>query len=702
MTSTFRARQQSALFLNGSSQYVQLPEDATLRPERTDAFSISGLVRLNPGSSGVIFGNPDASSVGVKFSVASSGKVAFELVNTLTTDHLSVETTSAVVNDGQVHNVLVTYDGLSLAAGVTIYIAGQSVTLTTVTNNLSASIVSTGTIAIGAFVDDSSEFVNGYLRDVQFYDYELTATDGARLDNNGRLFDALGAELSGADAFGYWRLEDNVVDSGTGGNGGILVGSAGFKNGVPVRPPSVAVGFNGTNQYGAIAHDASLTFADTTAYTVVAWTAFDGTDGGYVFSKIGATNRGWGVALTSDGRMQHFQNDDDGSGERQAQTDTGVFPTDNELHLGIWSYDGSQDVSGYEFSLDLVDAPGNTLLNTATMVYGASVEMNVAARSAGSGAQLKQNIAWVAVYSGVMSASDKAAIKIAGPYAPPPHKNRLLTTWFKNGTEQVVPAFPTDCTLNNGPTYRREDYIIPFAPGNHGEFLALYPKLGIILGAGVEVTTIETQGTNANNFTQPVALDKPELIAKDADYKDTASLDWDDVNTFMETILGKTAWAFMHDGTTEYIIHAVWKPGPGTQNLFSSQANTTVEVGFNLSRINATIAFSTSNGTAKVYDASATGWSDNDIALIQIHVNPSDVGNEIRIRIADDAEDVTAATGATPSTADAMRDAAYGSGGGGFTPTLATTSILSVQTNPSDQYKANMRIWVAGNTGVVV
>lgn len=241
-----------------------------------------------------------------------------------------------------------------------------------------------------------------------------------------------------------------------------------------------------------------------------------------------------------------------------------------------------------------------------------------------------------------------------------------------------------------------------FVPGDNGEFLVLDSALGITLDTGSNIKIIADQGAGSNNFQQLTELDQPEQIIDDVDYDTTDSIDWDDINTFMETILSKTAWRFMHDGTTEYIIHVVWKPGAVVQHVLSTQANVTTNVGFNLQRSIGNIIFSTSNGTAQVYNGTAAGWVDDDVDLVQIHINPGDVGNEVRIKIADDTEDVTAALGPTPDTGDADRDCAYGSGGGGFTPMLGTTSFLSIQKNPSAQYITNIRTWLADNKGATV
>lgn len=241
-----------------------------------------------------------------------------------------------------------------------------------------------------------------------------------------------------------------------------------------------------------------------------------------------------------------------------------------------------------------------------------------------------------------------------------------------------------------------------FAPGANGEFLVLDSALGITLDTGSNVKIVADQGAGSNNFQQLTALDQPEQIVDDVDYDTTDSLDWDDINTFMETTLGKTVWRFMHDGTTEYIIHVVWKPGAGIHDVLSSQANTTVQVGFNLSRTNANIVFSTSNGTAKVFNASQGTWSNGDIKLVQIHVDPSDIGAEVKIRIADDSEGSSAKTAAAYGTGDAGRDCAYGSTGGGASPMLGTTSFVSIQKNPTAQYITDIRQWLADNKGVTV
>lgn len=119
--------------------------------ERTQAFSVSLLMRFI-GSASVtsvvrIVDNIETTR-GWKLDATHFG-LLFSLVNTATTNTLVVRGHLRLL-DGHEHHVAVTYDGSSLAAGVKFYVDGVPITTSTVTANLSATIIdAAGTFDVG-------------------------------------------------------------------------------------------------------------------------------------------------------------------------------------------------------------------------------------------------------------------------------------------------------------------------------------------------------------------------------------------------------------------------------------------------------------------------------------------------------------------------------------------------------------------------
>ena len=126
-----------------------------------------------------------------------------------------------------------TYDGSGLASGVQAYQEGVPVAMSVVRDDLNNNSPGTGLSSIGAnFNGTEYQAGTGNLRDVQYYDYELTAADVSALYNNNRVIDANTVTLSGASPYGYWRLISDGLDSGTGGNNATPVNYPGS----PFRP----------------------------------------------------------------------------------------------------------------------------------------------------------------------------------------------------------------------------------------------------------------------------------------------------------------------------------------------------------------------------------------------------------------------------------------------------------------------------------
>jgi len=85
-----------------------------------------------------------------------------------------MDTVGIDVRDGNWHHVALTYDGSSSASGVTIYVDGAPVTLTTVNDTLTSTILNDASLLIGNQHASTSRFFTGQMDNVRVYNFELS------------------------------------------------------------------------------------------------------------------------------------------------------------------------------------------------------------------------------------------------------------------------------------------------------------------------------------------------------------------------------------------------------------------------------------------------------------------------------------------------------------------------------------------------
>jgi hypothetical protein len=176
--------------------------------ERTKAFSVSfwaistqtgwrtlmGKRRDSPYTSWVVMQNEHA-----------SGTIMFEMLGT---GSLTVRTNDNLVNTGW-HHFVITYDGSSTAAGVTIYMDGAVAATTTVNDTLSGSILTTAPFQIGASGltrSSAFDYWYGYIGEVAIWNKELSPSEAAEVYNNRRWDTDLLQTSMAADLLGWWRM----------------------------------------------------------------------------------------------------------------------------------------------------------------------------------------------------------------------------------------------------------------------------------------------------------------------------------------------------------------------------------------------------------------------------------------------------------------------------------------------------------------
>lgn len=199
-----------AVTFNGTTQYVNVGDIALFDFEYNLPFSASAWFKTTTANYQVIIAKQDHLTpyAGWGLMVMNTGEISFYLINTPTGVNLiDTKTTAATWADGVWHHVVATYDGSTNASGVTIYVDGVSEAVTTVYDTLSATIVNTNPVNIGAR-NNAGFFFNGSIDEPAIFDYELSATQARRIYWESKGYSQFPLAVLKRDAIGYWRMGD--------------------------------------------------------------------------------------------------------------------------------------------------------------------------------------------------------------------------------------------------------------------------------------------------------------------------------------------------------------------------------------------------------------------------------------------------------------------------------------------------------------
>jgi len=198
-----------AYTFNGTTQYLDVGNQAALDFDVTDTFSVScwfkmptggnyatlvSKYRYNTASGWQTFVNPDGS---LGFSLSNAPFSAARYVYTQTLTH----------RDDTWRHAVFTYDGSNTVAGLKIYVNGVSVAVTTGADGDPIATLNSNSVFIGARDDASpSSFVDGEMDETAVFNIELSAADVSNL--YGKL---------GYPATAIIIAPSTLVDKGTGG-----------------------------------------------------------------------------------------------------------------------------------------------------------------------------------------------------------------------------------------------------------------------------------------------------------------------------------------------------------------------------------------------------------------------------------------------------------------------------------------------------
>jgi hypothetical protein len=200
-----------ATTFDGVDEKVAIGDASAFSFENNRPFSISAWFKTI-ATDGILWAKRLNSGTfrGYILSMTATGEFVFQAINTLTTNHLRVDTTMGDFNDGGWHHIVVTKDSSTAAAGVNIYIDGVSMGLTPVTNNLTGTILNAEDFTIGAGSGATYFPWEGSIDDVAVYNKELTSAEVTTVYNAGCLPD-LNAVGPFPNLVGYWFMGEGAV-----------------------------------------------------------------------------------------------------------------------------------------------------------------------------------------------------------------------------------------------------------------------------------------------------------------------------------------------------------------------------------------------------------------------------------------------------------------------------------------------------------
>jgi hypothetical protein len=175
---------------DGTDDYVSVPDDASFVIDRTQPFSGGGFVERDTTGAihGIIAKYDDqggGNEYGFYFRFNSSDEIEVEIRAGGSGNRIIVKTSGTNTSTSWQH-VFFTYDGSSAASGVTIYVGGSSVGVTTVTNSLSSGSIDVGqAVTLGAREAPNVSLLDGSLDDMRIYSRVLNSNEVLALSNEG-------------------------------------------------------------------------------------------------------------------------------------------------------------------------------------------------------------------------------------------------------------------------------------------------------------------------------------------------------------------------------------------------------------------------------------------------------------------------------------------------------------------------------------
>jgi hypothetical protein len=156
---------------NGTSSQIQF-SSSLFAYDRAQPFTITFWIKTSSSASCQLMNNFSTQGMNFYFNATGDNQIQIELINTNSTNGIKVVTGNISLHDGAFHMITVTYDGSSTAAGVKLYKDGASQSLSTVEDNLSATILG-GSFYLGSA--NGSMFTSAAYDELAFFHTALTS-----------------------------------------------------------------------------------------------------------------------------------------------------------------------------------------------------------------------------------------------------------------------------------------------------------------------------------------------------------------------------------------------------------------------------------------------------------------------------------------------------------------------------------------------
>jgi hypothetical protein len=414
---------------DGTNEYVEMGN--VLDFERTDTFSFSCWFKTTLSVNAYLIAKMtnDATAQGYGIYMVTSGSIGLILRNDNgTSNKIDLSTTATGFNDGKWHHLVWTYDGGSLASGITCIIDGSAEPTTVATNNLTANISNSAAFTLAARSGGTVSWYDGQMDDVAIYDAELSLSEAKAIYNGGNPIDNRTLSTS-TNLVGYWGCGDDVqgvpVDNRTLTTDGYLVGYWGCGDAGPGGIIRHVTTFDGVDETIGLASSTIHNFARTDPFSFSLWYYKEDTSAGAVISKIQVSGvRGWVCWISSGTLIIELVNSSASMLYVRVRVDP---PNDGGWHhvVGTWDGDASPGAAGANLYVDGAPGANRTELDDTlgSNDFTNSDEVTFGATSYGS---LHHNgkIADVGIYDKELSLAEVQALYNNGQ---PPDQTLLST-----------------------------------------------------------------------------------------------------------------------------------------------------------------------------------------------------------------------------------------------------------------------------------
>ena len=195
-----------SFLFDGVEDYVTMGD--VLDEDGSSAFSLSAWVKLSSSGNQQIVGKMLEGDTYAGYGIyITSDKIRFSIINTWSSNALSLDVTSTFVYDVWTH-ICITYDGSQDVSGVIMYVDGSPEATVTQYNSLGASSTTTASFSIGSRNADGAEFTEGNIDEVSIFNSELTLSQVQSIYNGG-----VPVDISDLSPIGWWRMGEGATFS---------------------------------------------------------------------------------------------------------------------------------------------------------------------------------------------------------------------------------------------------------------------------------------------------------------------------------------------------------------------------------------------------------------------------------------------------------------------------------------------------------